>query len=44
MKNLFKYISVLLTFLTFSCTDIIDLQSESNISDANFMLIIQTFK
>ena len=36
MKNIFKYLSVIILLITFSCTDIIDLKSESNISVENF--------
>ena len=36
MKNLLKYLSVTVLFLNYGCTDIIDLNSESNISVENF--------
>jgi hypothetical protein len=36
MKNSLKYLSVIIVLITFGCTDIIDLKSESNISVENF--------
>jgi hypothetical protein len=36
MKNLVKYLSLSIVLITFGCTDIIDLKSESNISVENF--------
>ena len=36
MKNIFKYLSVTFLLITFGCSDIIDLKSESNISVENF--------
>ncbi len=36
MKNLLKYISISIVLITFGCSDIIDLKSESNISADNF--------
>ncbi len=36
MKNLLKYLSVIIIVVTYGCTDIIDLNSESNISVENF--------
>lgn len=36
MKNLVKYLSISIVLITFGCTDIIDLKSESNISVENF--------
>lgn len=36
MKNLAKYLSVIIVLITFGCSDVIDLKSESNISVDNF--------
>ncbi len=36
MKNSVKYLSFFILILTFGCSDIIDLKSESNISEDNF--------